>query len=95
MNVEQLSQEQQFMLFLRKTLTSIVRETAPRDGVGSPFSEQTIEDIRLCLAVISAREQELAAEQGQESTMRPYFVDQSYSAEVVTLHPRKSDNHKK
>jgi hypothetical protein len=87
--IEQLSQEQQFMLLLRKTLTSIVRETAPRDGVGSPFSEQTIEDIRLCLAVISAREQELAVEQGRESLMRPYFVDEGQNAEVITLHPRK------
>ena len=33
-----LSKEQQIMRAMRKTLTSIVRDTAPRDGVPSPLA---------------------------------------------------------
>jgi hypothetical protein len=37
MNSEaELSKEQQIMRAMRKTLTSIVRDVAPRDGVPSP-----------------------------------------------------------
>ncbi|WP_353570418.1 segregation and condensation protein A [Candidatus Albibeggiatoa sp. nov. BB20] len=93
MNTDDLSEERKFMLFLRKTFASVVRETAPRDGVSSPFSEQTIDDIRLSLSLISERERALAAEQGTESQMRPRFVDEpQQSAQVVTLHSRKKDD---
>lgn len=92
MNADDLSTERKFMLLLRKTFASVVRETAPRDGVPSPFTEQTIEDVRLCLSLISERERALAAEEGVESQMRPHFVDEpQQSAQVVTLHTRKKD----
>ena len=89
MNSDDLTEERKFMLFLRKTFASVVRETAPRDGVSSPFSEQTIDDIRLCLSLISERERALAAMDGVESQMRPRFVDEPQTAQVVTLHARK------
>ncbi|MCV6638229.1 segregation and condensation protein A [Candidatus Albibeggiatoa sp. nov. NOAA] len=93
MNTDDLSTERKFMLLLRKTFASVVRETAPRDGVSSPFSEQTIEDIRLCLSLISERERALAAEDGAESQMRPRFVDEpQQTAQVVTLHTRKKES---
>lgn len=91
MNFEGLSKEQQIMLVVRKVLTTIIRETAPTLERSSPFSEQTIEDIRLCLQLITAREQELLAEIGITSTARPYYVDESPTSQVVTFHKKPKD----
>lgn len=86
MNLDNLTQEQQIMMAMRKVLTQIVRETAPLPDRPSPFSQQTIEDIRMCLGLISAREQELAQQQGREIKDRPHFVDEPQSAQVINLH---------
>lgn len=91
MNFEGLSKEQQIMLVMRKVLTTIIRETAPTPECSSPFSEQTIEDIRLCLQLITAREQELLTERGITNTARPYYVDESPTSQVVTFHKKPKD----
>ena len=76
MNTEtELSKEQQIMRAMRKTLTSIVRDGAPRDGVPSPFSPDTVENIRMCLGLISAREAELAEDLGLSRNERPHYSD--------------------
>ncbi len=85
MNFDDLSKEQQILLVMRKTLTSIARETAPQPGVIHPLSEQTVNDMRLCLGLISARERELADAQGAEHQMRPHFVDEPTTSQVISL----------
>jgi hypothetical protein len=60
MDEKALHDEQRLMRMMRKTLTSIVRDTAPRDGNPSPLTEATILGIKDCLMVISSRETELA-----------------------------------
>ncbi len=85
MNFEHLSKEQQILVAMRKTLTNIARETAPQPGMIHPLSEPTVQDMRLCLALISAREKELAEEQGMENKMRPHFVDEPKTSQVISL----------
>lgn len=85
MSFENLSKEQQILVAMRKTLTNIARETAPQPGMLHPLSEQTVQDMRMCLALISAREKELTDERGIENNMRPHFVDEPKSSHVVSL----------
>jgi hypothetical protein len=49
-----------------------------------PLSPDTIEDVRQCLALISAREKELADAAGRGGE-RPYYADEPQSARVVPL----------
>lgn len=76
MGFDELEKEQQIMVVMRKVLTRIIRETTPPPGMRHPLSDATIEDMRLCLGLISAREQELLAAQGQDNQARPRYVDE-------------------
>ncbi|HHB93278.1 MAG TPA: segregation and condensation protein A [Thioploca sp.] len=84
MNFNELSKEQQVMVSMRKVLTSIIREITPPAGQEYPLTEQTFNDVRMCLALIAAREQELANEQGIDNKSRPHYVDESKT--TVPLH---------
>lgn len=72
----ELSKEQQIMRAMRKTLTSVVRDCAPRDGVPSPLCTETVENVRMCLGLIAAREAELAEALGLSRKERPHYVDE-------------------
>ena len=88
MNAEsELSKEQQIMRAMRKTLTSIVRDAAPRDGMSSPFSPDTVENIRMCLGLISAREAELAETMGLSRNERPHYSDEEQAAKTLQFVP--------
>ncbi|MHB1215092.1 MAG: hypothetical protein ACYCY9_08915 [Thiobacillus sp.] len=80
-----LQDEQRIMRMMRKTLTSIVRDTAPRDGNPSPLSEATVLGIKDCLMVISSREVELAKLTGRTLEERPRFTDETPSSHAVKL----------
>jgi len=84
MGFEELTQEQQIMVSMRKVLTSIIREITPEPGEKYPLSEQTVEDIRMCLALIATREKELAEENGIEQ-QRPYFIDEPQTTQTISL----------
>jgi hypothetical protein len=83
----ELSKEQQIMRAMRKTLTSIVRDAAPRDGMPSPFSPDTVENIRMCLGLISAREAELADTIGLDRNERPRYSDEEPNAKPLQFVP--------
>jgi hypothetical protein len=86
MKDDSLTKEQRMLIAMRKTLSAVARDTAPQPGLRHPLSESTIEDIRHCLALISAREQEIAREQGREIKERPVFADEPRrGAHVVSL----------
>ena len=87
MNDTELSKEQQILRAMRKTLTSIVRDTAPRDGVASPFSADTVENIRMCLGLISTREAELADALGLSRIERPHYGDETPSTQNLEFIP--------
>ena len=86
MDIEQtLQDEQRIMRMMRKTLTSIVRDTAPRDGNPSPLSEDTVLNIKDCLMVISNREAELAKLTGRTLDERPRFTDETPNSHAVKI----------
>mgnify|MGYP001764858580 CR=1 FL=1 len=84
---ETLSKEQQIMRAMRKTLTSIVRDTAPHDGIPSPLSPATVENIRMCLGLISAREAELAETLGLSRNERPHYSDEPPATQSIQFSP--------
>jgi hypothetical protein len=79
-----LSQEQQILIAMRKTLSAIIKDVTPPPGMRHPLSDGTIEDVRQCLALISAREKVLADAQGRGGE-RPYYADQPQAAQVVPI----------
>ena len=86
MSFDHLTQDQRILQMMRKTLTNVIRDVTPPPGHVSPISESTSKDIRDCLALISARERELAEELNQDNEMRPRFTDEPKQAEVIPLH---------
>ncbi len=83
MDNSELNKEQQIMRAMRKTLTSVVRDTAPRDGVPSPLSSETVENIKMCLGLVSAREAELAEALGLSRNERPRYADEPADAQPL------------
>lgn len=83
----ELNKEREIMRAMRKTLTSVVRDCAPRDGVPSPLRPDTVENIRMCLGLISAREAELAEALGLARNERPRFVDEPPTSHCITIMP--------
>jgi hypothetical protein len=71
-----MSKEARVLRAMRKTLTGIIKDTATEPGLKHPLSNDTIEDIRHCLGLIAAREQELLKEAGVDNNMRPHFIDE-------------------
>ncbi len=76
--------EQDVMMVMRKVLASIIKDTTPQPGMRHPLSDRTIQDIRKCLQLISARERELADAQGR-AVEKPYYVDEPPKARVVSI----------
>ncbi|KPK11971.1 MAG: hypothetical protein AMJ68_03855 [Acidithiobacillales bacterium SG8_45] len=70
---------------VRKALTGIVKDTATAPGMKHPLSEHTIEDIRQCLGLIAAREQELLQEAGIDNGAKPYFTDDPRAQNSVVV----------
>lgn len=73
------------LMAMKKTLTGIVKDTTVPAGHKHPLSDSTIEDIRQCLMLISAREQELIAEAGESPDMKPRYVDEPQTSTVVPI----------
>ena len=80
------SKEYKILVTMRHVLASVVREITPEPGMRHPLTEQTMEDVRQCFALIAAREKELADNAGVPSQHRPRFVDEAPKAKVVKLH---------
>ncbi len=77
--------EREILVVMRKVLAQIIKDTTPPSrAMKHPLSEQTIQDVRHCLGLISLRERELADLAGAEQE-RPYFADQERAAEVVPI----------
>jgi len=84
-----LSQEQQIMVVMRKVLTTIIREITPSPGEKYPLSDQTVEDVRQCLRLIAAREQELAEAKGIINKDRPHYADEPQTTQILYYKPKK------
>jgi len=82
---EHSNKERQVLMVMRKVLAQIIKDTTPASrALKHPLSDQTSQDIRNCLGLISVRERELADEAGVP-TEKPYYTDEKPNAEVVSI----------
>jgi len=96
MSESEQSKEQQVLKMVKRVLTDVARDTHVKPGLKHPLSDNTIMGIRDGLALIAAREKELAEEAGSTVTdMRPRYPDQKPKSVVVsidTLQPPADDD---
>jgi len=78
------SKEREILFTMRKVLSAIIRDITPAPGTRHPLTDQTIQDVRMCLGLITARERELADAAGIKPE-RPYYVDEKPAATVVPV----------
>ncbi len=81
--------EEKILRMLKRVLTDIAKDTSTPPDMKHPLSANTVQGIRDCLALISARERELSEESGRPSQSRPEFIDEPKKTQVVTLHKKK------
>ena len=79
------TRERDLLVVMRKVLANIIKDTTPahRD-LKHPLTDNTIQDIRMCLGLISNRERELADLAGVKQE-KPYYIDEKQTAEVVSI----------
>jgi hypothetical protein len=85
MNESEFSQEERILKMIKRVLTDIAKETHARPGFRHPLSDHTILGMRECLALIAARERQLAEAAGRPMTARPRFIDEPLESVVVKL----------
>lgn len=74
MNTMELSKEQRILRLMRKTLGNVVKDVTPFGGQPNPLSNNTIQDIKDCFALIAERERELAEALNFDQA-KPYYAD--------------------
>ena len=70
------SKEGRILGAVKSTLAKVIKDTATPANMRHPLSDDTIQDLRLCLSLISARERELAEAAGRSWSQRPSYVDE-------------------
>ncbi len=75
MTIPEQSMEERILRAVKLTLANVIKDTATPHGMRHPLSEGTIEDLRQCLALISARERELAQAAGKTAGGKPHYGD--------------------
>ena len=84
------SMEERILAAVKLTLAGVIRDTATPHGMRHPLSDRTIEDLRACLALISARERELAQAAGRVAGALPQFADEPQRGEqVIQFHKKR------
>jgi len=82
---QELGKEERILRVMKRVLTDVAKDTYTKPGYRHPLSDNTVEGIRQCLALITAREGELNEAAGRSSNMRPRFVDEPQTSVVVPL----------
>jgi hypothetical protein len=85
MNDNTLTTEQRILIAMRQVLSSVVRDTTPPPGLRHPLNESTIEDIKQCFALITARGKDLNEEQGRPAARQRNTDEPRKSSQVVRL----------
>jgi hypothetical protein len=85
MSDEELTKEERILRVMKRVLTGIAKDTYTRPGHRHPLSDETVNDIRNCLSLITAREAELNEAAGRSMDRRPRFVDEPPKSVVVPL----------
>ena len=70
-----LTMEERILAAVKLTLANVIKDTATPHGMRHPLSDATIQDLRQCLALISARGRELAQAAGKPMEERPRYAD--------------------
>ncbi len=92
MSESKLTIEHRILITMRQVLSSIVRDTTPPPGMRHPLTDSTIEDIKACFALITAREKELNNIAGNDTSARPRYKDEPRATTQV-VHLVKPDDH--
>jgi len=92
---QEISKELQVLVTMRKVLSSVIRDITPEPGMKHPLTSQTMEDVRLCFGLITAREKEINELAGMPSLHRPQFTDDNNKANVVQFHNTNKNNDEK
>jgi hypothetical protein len=85
MSSDEISQEERILRMMKKVLTDVAKDTHAQPGFRHPLSDNTVQGIRDCLALIAARERELVEARGRSMDMRPHFIDEPKKTVVVPL----------
>jgi hypothetical protein len=96
MSKEDSTKEERILRVMKRVLTDIAKDTYTRPGHRHPLSDETVNDIRNCLSLITAREMELNESAGRSMDHRPRFVDEPQKSVVVPLitpDPKDQDKH--
>ena len=70
------TKEERILRVMKQVLTRVIKETATPPHQRHPLSARCLEDMRQCLLLISAREQELAKAAGRKMDQRPRYADE-------------------
>ena len=90
MSDPELSMEERILTAVKLTLAAVIKDTATPHGMRHPLSDGTIKDLRECLALISARERELAQAAGRPIGGRPRYAEEPARADkVIRVHRKK------
>ena len=85
MSAEEISQEERILRMMKKVLTDVAKDTHAKPGFRHPLSDSSVQGIRECLGLISARERELVEARGKTMDKRPHFIDEPKKTVVVPL----------
>lgn len=80
------TREGDILAAVKRALTQVIRDTATPPGLIHPLKDDTINDLRQALVLISVRERELALGAGQESEQRPYYTDEARDSGSQVVH---------
>jgi len=83
MSDPELSMEERILQAMKLTLAGVIKDTATPHGMRHPLSDATIQDLRQCLALISARERELAQAAGRPVGGQPRYADEPGREDTV------------
>ncbi len=85
------TKEHQILATFRKVLSAVVRETTPSPGRQHPLTPQTIDDVKHCFQLITAREKEIIeAAGGNDMNSRPRYADEPKTSQVVQFNKPKN-----
>jgi hypothetical protein len=88
---KELQMERRILRAMRRTLSSVIKDATPRPGMDGFLSDDTVEQIRECLGIITAREKELA-DSLELTAAKPMYPDQERTVRTVQVKPPiKSD----
>ncbi len=94
MSQEQLSTEERILRLMRKVLIDVIKDTTTEPGLKHPLKNNTIDEIRHALELITARQKELAELRGQSWDHRPRFTDEPKENVVVSIDSMKGRHNK-